>query len=219
MASLNQFLSPSISRPVHMTLTEPRSSLRSLFRATEDPYHNKSSYHQREDVFSPSFDVRESDSAFFLEGEFPGVGGKEDIMIEKLGPRTLLVESNVTRFDVEAEWGQPAVATLSTVQSEKAEQKHSHGILHREQARKHTDDQEDKSKYPSAEQKEERGKEDGLQSKLLERHVGYLQRSFTFPSPVDIDGLKARLRSGLLIIMVPKATDEREVGKKIVIEG
>jgi hypothetical protein len=49
-------------------------------------------------AFSLSFDGRESDSAFFLEAEFPGVGRKEDITIAKLGPRTLLVESNMARF-------------------------------------------------------------------------------------------------------------------------
>lgn len=172
----------------------------------EDPHYN--SHHVHEDVFSPCFDVRESDTAFFLEGEFPGVVRKEDITIEKLGTRTLLVEANVTRFNVEAEWGQSAVVPLKTAQDEKLAQQQSRGTSYEE---------------PTGEPGEERtnrqkGKEDGLHVKLGERHAGYLQRSFTFPCAVDIDALKARLRSGLLVLMVPKMRDAKNDSKKIDIE-
>jgi HSP20 family molecular chaperone IbpA len=103
MALLNQFLFPSsIIRPVHMTFTGPHPSLRSILHTIENPYYSKSSHHDHENVLYPSFDVRETDSTVFLEGEFPGAARKEDITIEKLGPRTLFVESKVTHFDVES---------------------------------------------------------------------------------------------------------------------
>jgi hypothetical protein len=53
---------------------------------------------------------------------------------------------------------------------------------------------------------------------LLERHVGYLQRSFAVPCTVDIGELKARLRYGLSVIMVPKIKDVMKDSKKIDIE-
>jgi hypothetical protein len=112
-----QFLSPpSAFRLVHVTLTEPHPGLRHIVRTTEDPYFHNPTHHHHEVAFSPSFDVRESDSAFFLEGEFPGVGRKENITIGKLGPRTLLVESNISRFDLHAEWGQLGPGPLNTIQ-------------------------------------------------------------------------------------------------------
>jgi HSP20 family protein len=208
-----QFLFPSsVLRPVHMTLTEPHPGLRSIVRTMEDPYFHKPSHHHHEVVFPPSFDVRESDSAFFLEGEFPGVGRKEDITIEKLGPRTLLVESNMARFDIGAEWGQLALTPLNTSQNEKEEQQHSRIMSNQGMTRERDQEGEDRLKNPWSAQT------DGLHVRLAERHVGYLQRSFTFPSPVDIDALKARLRCGLLVIMVPKMRDGRSDSKKIDIE-
>jgi HSP20 family protein len=217
MAPFNQFLFPSsVIRPVHMTLTGPHPSLRSLVHAIEDPYFEKNTHHHHEDVYSPKFDVRESDSAFFLEGEFPGAMRKEDIIIEKLGPRTLLVESKVTRFDVRAEWGQSVLAPTSTAQSLKAEQPQM--ASDKGKTRKSDEEGAYEQNDPAAEWKEEKSRGDGLYIKLAERHVGYLQRSFTFPCAVDIEGLKARLRCGLLVMMVPKIRDTKNDSKKIDIE-
>jgi HSP20 family molecular chaperone IbpA len=39
---------------------------------------------------------------------------------------------------------------------------------------------------------------------LNERQIGECQRSFTFPSEVDADDMKASLADGLLRIVVPK---------------
>ncbi len=203
---------------MHITLTEPHAGLRSIVRTIEDPYFHIPSHHHHDVVFSPSFDVRESDSAFFLEGEFPGVVRKENIKIEKLGPRTLLVESNMARFDVDAEWGQHASVTPSAINNAQAEQHHPHGGQNREMTREREQEGDVRRDNPWSEQQGVKGNADGLHARLAERHVGYLQRSFTFPSPVDIDALKARLRCGLLVMMIPKMTDGRNDSKKINIE-
>jgi HSP20 family protein len=205
-----------------MTLTEPHASLRSLVRTIEDPYYSKASHHYHQDVLSPSFDVRESNTAIFLEGEFPGVARKEDITIEKLGPRTLLVESKVARFNVEAEWGQSASSHLGTIQGGNLEQQQPQGTSNRRIISEPDEGKGDWQNFTLAESKEERGEErgrgDSLHCMLGERHVGHLQRSFTFPCAVDIEALKARLRNGLLVIMVPKIKDGKKDSKKIEIE-
>lgn len=105
MAAINRFLQiPStVIHPVHVTLTGPHHGIRSLVRLIEDPYY-RGNLHYRDNAISPSFDVRESDNVFFLEGEFPGVADKKDIMIERLGSRTLQIRSSVARFDLRAEW-------------------------------------------------------------------------------------------------------------------
>ena len=222
MAPFDQFppfFFPSAAfRPVHVTLTEPHPGLRSIVHTIEDPYFRSPSHHHHEVAYSPSFDVCESDSAFFLEGEFPGVGTKDDITIEKLGPRTLLVESNMARFDLYDEWGLPALAPLSATQSGSVEQLHHHRGANRGMARGRDQEGGDRPDNPRSEQQDVRRDADGLHIRLAERHVGYLQRSFTFPSPVDIDAMKARLRHGLLVMMIPKARDGRHESRKIDIE-
>jgi hypothetical protein len=75
---------------------------------------------------------------------------------------------------------------------------------------------EKETRENSREEKEER--DEGLQVRLDERRIGYLQRSFTFPSAVNIDALKARLRHGLLVMMVPKVTDAKDDSRRIRIE-
>ena len=44
-----------------------------------------------------------------------------------------------------------------------------------------------------------------VKSLLSERETGHLHRSFSFPVPVDCNGLRARLKDGLLKVRVPKA--------------
>jgi len=214
-----QFLFPSAAfRPVHVTLSEPHPGLRSILRTIEDPYLRDSSHHHHEVDFSPSFDVRESDSAFFLEGEFPGVARKEDITIEKLGPRTLLVESSLARFDIQTEWGQHAIPPVHATPEGKAEQQHHQVRDNREGIRERHQDGGDRQNNPWSGEQGVRESADGLRVRLAERHVGNLQRSFTFPSPVDIDAMKARLRFGLLVMMIPKAGSGRHDSRKIDIE-
>ena len=107
MAPLDQFLLPhSVLHPVHMTLPDQQHGLRSLVHKIQDPYYNSNiqPFVKHHNVFSPLFDVRETDDAFFLEGEFPGVGAKEDILIEKLGPRTLLVETKQEHYNLQQGW-------------------------------------------------------------------------------------------------------------------
>lgn len=49
-----------------------------------------------------------------------------------------------------------------------------------------------------------------------ERSVGEFQRTFSFPSRVDQDGVKASLKNGILSVVVPKAT--APATKKITVE-
>ena len=162
--------------------------------------------------FSPSFDVRESDFAFFLEGEFPGVGRKEDIVIEKLGQRTLLVQTTNSRFDIDAEWNPHGSVALA---SGNAEAQQQHGPKAITPAVSNTQDEsgDRRARQHSGERDEE-----CYEVRLAERRVGYLVRSFTFPSPVNIDALKARLRHGLLLMMIPKVMEAREDSRRIHIE-
>lgn len=202
MAPFDQLIFPrSVLHPVHMTLSDQHRGLHSLIHTIQDPYYNSNiqPFVKHHNVFPPLFDVRETDDAFFLEGEFPGIGAKEDILIEKLGPRTLLVETKQEHYDLEKEWeeyeaNKGLASDTANAKSETHEKEDKH--------RKH----------------DENAKEGVVRDILTERHVGTLQRSFTFPVAVDIGELKARLRHGLLVMMVPKMRGKEEDLKRITLE-
>jgi len=132
---------------------------------------------------------------------------KSEIFIEELGPRTIQVESRVERFEFENEWATGSVTAAVEAQAKREkggntgyeqEKEHHHGKYGR-----NSGDKEEES---------------GIRERLTERHTGVLQRSFTFPSAVDISILKARLRYGLLVIRVPKANSVERGSKRINIE-
>ncbi|EPE33133.1 HSP20-like chaperone [Glarea lozoyensis ATCC 20868] len=173
----------SILRPIHITLTPTHQTLSSLVHTLDDQYYSDKnlSHPKAHDVTAPFFDVREYAKTFILEGEFPGIGDPKDIVIDKLGPRTLLVEANTVRFALDDEW--------RDFQGE-------HGLW-----------KEGEERTEAHEMKDGKETEEPYQVRLSERHVGCLQRSFTFPTAVDLDGARAKLRNGLLIIRVPKSQD------------
>lgn len=209
MAPFDQILfRASAIRPEHVTIADPRLTLRSLVHTIEDPYYSHS-HPDHHNSFSPRFDIRESDSAFFLEGEFPGIARKEDIVIEKLGNRTLLVKTTNCRFNVDEEWNTHELAAHADAEAQ--QQRPTASNL----ANSGSHDGEG-GRENSRKAKEERN---GFQVRLDERRIGHLQRSFTFPSAVNIDALKARLRHGLLVMMVPKARDARDDSRRICIEN
>ena len=209
MAPFDQILfrAPMI-RPEHVTIADPRLTLRSLVHTIEDPYYSQS-HPNHHNSFSPRFDVRESDSAFFLEGEFPGIARKEDIVIEKLGKRTLLVQTTNCRFNVDEEWNQHGPVAHANAETEQQGPR----ATNLAKSRSH-----DGGGNPENSSKEKGERDEGLQVRLDERRIGYLQRSFTFPSAVNIDALKARLRHGLLVMMVPKVRDAKDDSRRICIE-
>ena len=53
---------------------------------------------------------------------------------------------------------------------------------------------------------------------LNERQIGDCQRSFTFPTEVDSDGMEASLTNGLLRIVVPKLVDVASKTKSIKVQ-
>ncbi|KAF2401211.1 HSP20-like chaperone [Trichodelitschia bisporula] len=213
---LHTNLADPSQRPVHMIreiITDPWIS--DLFsghtphvrsRLAPDPHDSDISFHHAQDevLTPPSFDVRESDTYYFLEGEFPGLATKRDILIEWSGTRMLIVEATIQKTDVVAEWGLDgsstdrvgagAVVAAPPLETEIPE---AHvGLRH---------DGEELHGRPAR-----HGRQARLKTLLNERHTGALYRSFTFPKEVNMDGLKARLSHGLLKILVPKAhVDEK----------
>ncbi|KAJ9630753.1 hypothetical protein H2203_001277 [Taxawa tesnikishii (nom. ined.)] len=91
---------PVLSQPSHDDHLKHGKPARLFGHFFEDPYHYLP-FHHGEHIIHPKFDFRESDEAYFLEGEFPGIAKKEDIQLEWAGERTLVVNATVEKVDLE----------------------------------------------------------------------------------------------------------------------
>ncbi|KAL1838385.1 hypothetical protein VTJ49DRAFT_2697 [Mycothermus thermophilus] len=138
-------------------------------------------------TFNPRFDVRETDQAYELYGELPGVE-RDKINIEFTDPQTLVIrgrtERNYTSGTPPAglvdKGTQPAGAITENGETP-APAAESNGTTERT------------TKAPSE------------KYWLQERSVGEFARTFSFPARVDQDAVTASLNNGILGLVVPKA--------------
>jgi HSP20 family protein len=161
-------------------------------------------------AFQPKFDVRELKDTYELHGELPGIAQK-DISVEWEDGQTLTISGHTERHretkptDAEAE-------ARSEAESEAAESSTS----------KYQATVEDSQEEPATTEvvhqptQEVSTKPNQPKYWITERAVGEFRRSWTFPSRVDQENVKASLKDGILSIVVPKASPPQP--KKITIE-
>lgn len=205
--------------PRYATASTPYDGgLRSVFRLMDDiasSYDTASATAIR--AFSPKFDVIEEKDSYKLHGELPGLEQK-DVSIEFTDPHTLVIKGHTeTRYEASEPEEQGGDNQQATEGSHKASVEDESAEKSKESAEKSKESAE-KSKESAEKSKEtavvssEQGKKDVAKSGrhhrtkywVSERSVGEFHRSFTFPSPVDHDGVKATLKNGVLSITVPK---------------
>ncbi len=154
--------------------------------------------------FTPKFDVKETKDAYELHGELPGIEQK-NISIEFTDPSTIQITG---RTEHRRTRGQPPAGFVEGEQQQQQQQ--IEGGYHKptveeEQPSESTQVQKSDSKDVDKKDKQEEGG-DGSRYWVTERSVGEFNRSFTFPSRVDQDKVKASLKDGILSIVVPKAS-------------
>ena len=170
-------------------------------------------------AFRPKFDVREDEDLYKLEGELPGIDQK-DVQIEFTDPHTLIIKgkvvreassSNVTGVENGHETGRiterdssPSSYHQATVEDEDASSHNSAVVANTPSI----------STQVTKSTKSETAK--GHKYWLTERSVGEFHRSFSFPSRVDQDAVKASLKNGILGVVVPKMV--APVSRKITID-
>ena len=156
--------------------------------------------HQQRNV--PDADIRETRTAYYLDIELPGVGDKDSINIAWLSPRLLVVEGLIGRLEVEG--------NLNSVN----DRGHPNG------AHKNGD---------SDDQQSMKGAQEAVQPQsgnqpwhdvvtVSERRIGVYSRQFTFACDVANAALRAKLRDGLLSVVVPKVEHNLEFGGKLIID-
>jgi len=223
MGSLNYF-----SHPHHVALMDRSHTFQSLRHRSDDPHNRHESGHSHKGLLAPHFDVFGTETAYFLNGEIPGVADKTQISIAWLASETLVVRGWMKPIDNEAEWsaGPLADSTLPVAQEKSSSEEpvmigrplagpgdtqqtngrdtngrdtNGHDTNGRDTSG-HDTNGGDKASNDNDVKKE-------LKCWLHERTTGEFERSFTFPTEVNSDGVRARLENGILKMMVPKIAE------------
>jgi len=184
-------------------------------------------------AFAPKFDVKEVKDAYELHGELPGIDSK-DVSIEWSDGNTLTIsgrtETRAERGQRPSAPSTPAAsstpttpaAVTETATDDTASETSSYhkptvededGVLvdvnekPAEETAKSSDSAVTKNVQTTevAEAPKAEAKPAPSRYWITERSVGQFQRSFSFPSRIDQDAVKASLKNGILNIVVPKA--------------
>ncbi|OAL53375.1 heat shock protein-like protein 30 [Pyrenochaeta sp. DS3sAY3a] len=170
-------------------------------------------------AFTPKFDVKETETAYELHGELPGVQQK-DVSVEWADGNTLTVSG---RHEVVREEGE----RLGEIEDAAAEQKTIESKAQQPSVEDETAQTSEASATPDSSQAVVAKQTDNQVTAdqtaptkekywISERSVGEFHRSFAFPARVDQNAVKASLKNGILSIVVPKAG--APVSRKIQIE-
>jgi len=173
----------------------------SYTRGNNGHNHGQRAHHRRggnlgfANTFNPKFDVRETDAAYELHGELPGVE-RDNVSIEFTDPQTLVIRGRAERSYTA---GTPPAglveggAQMTGAIKEKGE----------EEGPASTGDKNAGEK--SVSKKEEETKPPFEKYWVQERSVGEFARTFSFPSRVDQEAVSASLNNGILSLTIPKA--------------
>lgn len=190
----------------------PHSEFSSLFRLLDDysdhVMQRGSDQFGRLTAFTPRFDIRETDDAYHLDGELPGLS-QQNIEIEFTDPQTLVIKGRTERSY--SSGTPPTEATVNTT-STSAENSGEAAATGTQSTSPATTD----STTGVPEKTDESTDSSNGRYWVTERSYGEFSRTFSFPSRVDQDGVKANLKNGILSIVVPKAA--APAGKRITIE-
>lgn len=194
----------------------------SLFRMLDDfDKHAQSAFGAEPSVFaggtgrnafSPRFDITEHEKHYLLQGELPGVP-QENIIIEFTDPQTMVIRGHAEHTRTE---GNPSLAPQSMrIEGAKEQAKIKSGKAAAEEGDTTVVQQGEDSK-DNKDKDNKDNKKPKAKYWLSERSFGEFSRVFNFPAGVNQDGVEAKLRNGVLNIMVPKV-EEKGV-KKIEIK-
>jgi len=149
--------------------------------------------------FQPKFDVKETEQAYELHGELPGVEQK-NLEVEFTDPQTLRIGGSTEYVREEGE--RPGVALEGRKPQGNIEGYHKPTVGEDEASTaKFGEEQQMAETSTKGEVKDEEPK---AKYWISERATGSFSRQFSFPQPVDSDAVKASLKNGILSIVVPK---------------
>lgn len=162
-------------------------------------------------TFEPRFDVKENREAYELHGELPGIEQK-DLTLEFTDANTLSIrgrtetvrEEGTRPGAIEGQPEQQKIAEKAETESTASNASNYHKATVEDEAGAQ-EGAVTTSEAPASQEVTQAPKADGPKYWVSERSVGSFARSFSFPTRVDQDAVKASLKNGILSIVVPKA--------------
>lgn len=160
--------------------------------------------------FTPKFDVREADQFYILDGELPGAQ-QENIEIEFTDPETMVIKGQIERnYDITSPSSAESTNDnddVMSVHSDGASSTHSN--YHSPTVEDEDEDGAVKVNTVQSTSVAKRQPQPEVQQPTYkywasERSIGTFQRTFTFPTRVNQDGVKATFKNGILSVFVPK---------------
>ncbi|KAK8050481.1 HSP20-like chaperone [Apiospora phragmitis] len=166
-------------------------------------------------TFTPKFDLKETDAAYELHGELPGIE-KKNVHIEFTDPQSIVIRGKVERTHTE---GNPPAGLLegsgnnmSGAITEGGEKNNGEARRNSHQPTVEDDPAETSSSSGGGEKittvaKSEQQKPAAPKAKywVSERSIGEFSRTFNFPTRVETEEVQASLNNGILALTVPKA--------------
>jgi len=201
--------------PVHCGPAR-RHDVAPLFSLFDDTFNEiQRASRQARKQWNPRFDVKETKEAYTVEAEVPGVE-QDNLSIEFTDEHTLTVKGRSERHTekgkrpeaIEASEKPAAVEDGTATPASDSDSVKSHqATVEDEEPANSSAAQETvaEKSAPAAEEPAKKPEEPKEQYWYSERRVGEFTRSFSFPSRVDQDAVKASLKNGVLSIAVPKA--------------
>ncbi|KAI4133996.1 MAG: hypothetical protein LQ347_001894 [Umbilicaria vellea] len=175
-------------------------------------------------AFQPRFDVKEIKDAYELHGELPGIDQK-DVSIEFADPHTLVIKGRTEREYSSGSGSAGAIedsasstGRITEGDSSKESSYHKATVEDEEGANKSSTPEPSSTEVAKRSSETELPKASHHKYWVSERMVGEFHRSFSFPTRVDQDAVKASLKNGILSITVPKATAPQSRKIQIQIE-
>ncbi|KAH6981737.1 heat shock protein 30 [Ilyonectria sp. MPI-CAGE-AT-0026] len=197
------------------------ASFTPLFRLLND-FDNYSRQDARRSAipqWQPKFDIRETQQAYELHGEFPGVN-MDNVNVIFTDPQTILISGKKERAlaagatptviaedtssDTVSDIDEKRSSYQATVEDEEFESISYDGEEAPEQAEKTAAEVVEPKKAEKTETTEPKPTENAKWW-LTERTVGQFSRSFNFHNRVEHDAATANFKDGILSIIVPKA--------------
>jgi HSP20 family protein len=168
--------------------------------------------------FQPKFDIKENSDNYELHGELPGIA-QENINIEFTDPQTLTIKGQTETVREEGQRpgaieGQQEQAKIT----EAGENSTKHATVEDENAPEQASEAAPTPAESTTTEVASQQTPQAPQSKYWMRELsrGSFSRTFSFPSRVDQENVKASLKNGILSIVVPKAAAPQH--KRINIE-
>ncbi|KAG4437202.1 hypothetical protein IFR05_007321 [Cadophora sp. M221] len=186
----------------------------------------------RPQTFTPRFDVTETNEAYELYGEVPGLE-QSDLDIQFADAQTLIIKGKTERqLNTHTAAVAPEVEQPAQVDAETSSQKSAHSAT--------VEDDYDEADTPLATPAStststagpsaaEKGKQPEAAASAIpetaaprakywvaERKVGEFARSFTFEQRIEQDFVTAGLKNGVLNVVVPKSLKSKRVAVSVL---